>query len=193
MRKTGTEDVLSEKPQGISLFYRGVKPLCAKGELAPYIDVALGSAKGKARYDHALYEKVRVKINYAPVLERARLALVRVAAQKLRDSRVFRDEAPFQPGWKPGPAAPAKPGVLDRLDDLVGLRLYGRGKGSVAAPRDINVYLVGLGVAVIFKKHLFHCILRPELLESVQYLVNLSFSKIFVVVVVYLHHWSGAA
>ncbi len=112
------QDVLADVPLGVGLGELGLEHPLHVVELAADVDVGDLRADGPAADEAALEERVRVALHQDVVLERARLALVGVAADVLRQRRVLEDELPLEAGRKARPAAAAQSRRLDEIDDL---------------------------------------------------------------------------
>src|SRR5262249_6570080 len=90
-------------------------------ELVPDVNPAVTRAGNKPGQHHALDYQVRCAAEQLAVLERARLALVRIADDVL-DVRWFSaDERPLQVRAKAGPAHTAQVGYLQRVEDTIGV------------------------------------------------------------------------
>src|SRR5262249_37239280 len=70
---------------------------------------------------NAFDQLMRILLHEDSVVERARLALVRVDAKIDRTGMVLRQEGPLQAGREPCPAAPAKTGILHSVRDDIPL------------------------------------------------------------------------
>ena len=104
------------------------------------VDVDLGRLDHPGRDQHALDHAVRVGFEKIAVLEGAGLALVGIDRQQPR-RRLLPHQAPFAAGRKPRAAEPAQPGMLEDLDQLLGLALAGQAavEQAIAAGRAIGV------------------------------------------------------
>src|SRR5262249_44953491 len=124
--EAGAEDVLADEAGRRGLAHGLPQSLVAEQPLAADVDVGEVALDGVRRDDDAFEELVRVVLDDDPVLERARLALVRVDRQVDRLLRLLRQEAPLHAGREAGAAAPAEVGGLHHLDQLFGLVLRER-------------------------------------------------------------------
>ena len=132
--KARPEDVPAEEPARIRLVDRVLEDVLHVQELAADVDVGDPGADGVAGDRAPFEQQVRIALHQHVVLERARLALVGVAADVLRLGRVLEDELPLQTGWKSGAAAAAKAGILHTLDHVTRLHgRHGRAESFVAA------------------------------------------------------------
>ena len=66
---------------------------------------------------------MRIVIHQIAVFEGARLGFVGIHRQIMRPLLFLGDERPFLPRREPRPAAAAKAGIDDDLDDVVGLHV----------------------------------------------------------------------
>ena len=102
------EDVLADVALRVGLGELGLHQLLHVVELAADVDVGDLRADRPAADQAPLEEQVRVALHQHVVLERARLALVGVAADVLRQRRVLEHELPLQAGREAGAAAAAQ-------------------------------------------------------------------------------------
>ena len=116
-------------------------------ELAADIDVGDLRANRVAADQAPFEEQMRVPLHQHVILERAGLALVRVAAEVLRLGRLLVHELPLHAGREPGAAAPSKPGGLDGFDDRVGRHAERFLQRLVAAVLDVEVQRRAVGLA----------------------------------------------
>src|SRR5579862_7902666 len=107
------EDVLADEPGGPGLGQLGLEDLLYVVELAPDVDVGRLGSDGVAADEAPLNEQVRVPLHEHVVLERARLALVGVAADVPGLGRLFVDELPLEPRGEPGAAAAPEARLFD--------------------------------------------------------------------------------
>src|SRR5262249_15589352 len=119
-----TEDVLAEKAGPVRFLDGLLDDELHVIELAPYIDVSNLRPDRVAADGAPFDQQVGIALHEHVVLERARLALVGVAADVLRPGGVLEDELPFEPGWKSGAAAATQTGGFHTLDHVV--RPHGR-------------------------------------------------------------------
>src|SRR5262245_7275094 len=104
--EAGTEDVLADEAGRLGLAHGLPQALVAEQHLATDVDVGEVALDGVRGDDDAFEELVRVVLDDDPVLERARLALVRVDRQVDRLLRLLRQEAPLHAGREARAAAP---------------------------------------------------------------------------------------
>src|SRR5438270_5071972 len=102
---------------------------------------------------------MRIVLENQAILARAGLALVAIAENIVGLRRLLGDKRPLHPGGEPGAAASAKSGVLDLVDDRVGLHGERFLHGLVAVEFEVAIdvsrtlaeapgddfYLVGIG------------------------------------------------
>ncbi len=118
--EAGTENVLAEEPARVRLVDGALEDVLRVQEFAPYIDVGDFRADGVAADGATLDKQVRIALDEQVILERARLAFVGVA-RDIAGFDLLVDELPLHARRETRPAASAKPGGLDDVDDLVGL------------------------------------------------------------------------
>src|SRR5919201_6858339 len=128
------EDVLADVP-GLTRFVDGLlHPLHrAVAELSAAVHVREVELDGVAADDETFDEQVGAAQQDLPILERPRLALVRVHHQVLGEARLLAHEGPLQAGGKSRPAAPAQVRLHHLVDDLLRLHLERLRKRLVSA------------------------------------------------------------
>ena len=89
------------------------------------VDIDVGGLDHPGGDQHPFEKAMRVGFEKMAVLEGAGLALVAVDREEAR-GRLLAHQAPFAPGRKTGAAEPAQPGMLERLDQLLGSALAGK-------------------------------------------------------------------
>ena len=131
---------------------------------------------------------MRVVIHYRAVLKSARLSLISVTAEELIDGRVFRDKAPLKPRGETGSASPRSPESLTIWIRSSGAYLEPSLEPRIRRPqyrsRSYENRPYQYFLAVSFPSAYF---------SLLKYCIYLTLGKVFVIVVVYLHHRSGAA
>src|SRR3972149_2733520 len=120
---------------------RILKPVGPKGKLPADVDVGVARSDSVAAYRNSLKELMGILLNDRPVLIGARLSLICIATEILRDGRIFRNKTPLQACREAGPAAPPQTGVLDHLDNRIRVHLKGLFQGLIPAVVKIRRYL----------------------------------------------------
>ncbi len=126
-------DVPAEQPRVVGFLHRAAEHLPRLHVLAPDVDEPDVRVDRPRRDDHALDQGVGIALEQVAVLERARLALVRVDHEVLRRGRALGDEAPLHAGGEGGAAEAAEVGLLDLLGDRGGLHRERLGQRGVSA------------------------------------------------------------
>ena len=126
------QDVLAEVPGLAGLVDGRLQRLRLRQVLAPDVDEGQVAADRVARDQDALQHLVRAVFHQVPILEAARLALIRVADQVARIHPLWQ-EAPLVPGRKAGAATAAQAARLDQVDQRIGLHLDRLFEAGVAA------------------------------------------------------------
>jgi len=121
----GAEHVRTEEAGLVGLLDRRVENVALEVVLAPDEDEAAVRAGGARRDRDPLDQLVGVLLHQLAVLEGARLGLVGVAAQVLVHVAA-RQEARLLAHREARPAAPAKPRVLELLQQALGLQVVER-------------------------------------------------------------------
>src|SRR5204862_1738336 len=116
--ETGAENVLSDEIIRSRFLDGAFQDSCALGKFAPDVDVSGPGVEGETGDENALDQLMRIVVNDIPILERARLGFVRVAAEIDRFFLIRFDETPLHPAGEPGAAAPAQAGGLHFVHDL---------------------------------------------------------------------------
>ena len=153
----GAEDAVAQVAAVVGLADRRVEDLGLELVLAADEDERAVGARGHRADDAALDQQVRVLLHQQAVLERARLGLVRVAAEVLVH-RALGQEAGLLAHREAGAAASAQPGVLQLVQQLVLLHLGQRlAQRAVAAQPFVHVDRVQAGlVHVLHQAQLVH-------------------------------------
>ena len=115
----GAEDALAEVALGVGLLDGRLEDVGLVRVLAADEDEALVGPGGDRADDAALDQQVRVLLHQQPVLERAGLGLVGVAAEELVH-RALGDEAGLLAHGEAGAAAAAQPGLLELVSTSSG-------------------------------------------------------------------------
>ena len=151
--KAGAEDVLAEQSVLLRLREGYLQPLHRDGVLRPDVDIALMGADGIARDRHSFEDGVRIAFEYAPVHERAGVALVGVAADILDLAGAVSRELPFETRRETAAASAAQSRALDYVDDFLRLELgQALDERLIAVVGDILVYLLGVDDAAVAKR-----------------------------------------
>jgi hypothetical protein len=124
-------------------------------EFAPYIDVGDLRPDGVAADGATLDKQVRIALDEQVILERARLAFVGVA-RDIAGFDLLVDELPLHARRETRPAASAKTGGLDDVDDLFGLLAERDLQRGIAVVLDIEIQREGIRLADIFRKNWIH-------------------------------------
>src|SRR5690606_5640578 len=119
------------------------------GVLAPHEDVASLCPDAETSDGTSLDQCMRCPAEDFPVLERARLRFVGVAAEIVRLAVVLGHERPLHAAEEAGAATPAQSRGLDRLYDLLGGHGQRLGQRRVTAARRPTRQGPGLGVAEV--------------------------------------------
>src|SRR5262245_12440580 len=154
--EAAAHDVLAGIPLCVRLRELRLEHLLDVIELAADVDVGDLRADRPAADQAALEEQVRVPLHEHVILERARLALVRVARDVLREWRVLQYELPLQSGWEPCPATAAKSRSLDDLDDVLRLSRQRLLQAQVALVLQIEVQREAVRLADVFGEDWIH-------------------------------------
>jgi len=115
--EAGAEYIVAEETVLTGLLDGDLESVDGDWVLGADIDVALVCADGVTGDRHGLEDHVGVALKDAAVHERARVALVGVAADVLYRRRSGR-ELPLEAGREAGAAASAEAGLRDDIDDL---------------------------------------------------------------------------
>src|SRR4029453_17483936 len=110
------------------------------GRPRPSADPGALRPHGEGRDGESLENGVGVVPQEPPVLERARLALGRVADHVLRGARILADGPPLEPGRESGPPPAPKPRLAHLLGDPVRTALARNGEGTPAAAVQVLVH-----------------------------------------------------
>ena len=110
--------------------------------LLPQIDEPLGRLREVHGDERALEHEVRAQLHHVAVLDRPRLAFVRVDHDVAR-SRLLRDRLPLEPRREAGAPVAGEAGGLELLDDLLPGRQVAK-DGKPAARLVVGEGLVGL-------------------------------------------------
>ena len=135
--ETRPEDVLAEQAVILRLPDRDAHALDGQGVFVADVDETPLRPDRFRADDHPLDDGMRIGFQDGPVHERARVALVAVADEIFRQTRLAPAEGPFPPGGKAGAAASPEARVGDLGDDFV-RRHAGQGlaQGLVAVVGD---------------------------------------------------------
>lgn len=114
-------------------------------------DIGLGQSTRIHTDGDTFEQQVRFKVKQQPILESARLGLIRVDCQvPILDFFTLADlgqEGPLEPGWETGTASPAQVGRLDLVGHFVGL--HGQGFAQPFIPPGLDILVVGDGVPIL--------------------------------------------
>ncbi len=113
-------DVLSEPPLRVRFLDRATQALRRSEILAADVDVRLVAPDGEGGDDHSFEESVGIPLQDVTILERPRLALVRVHHQILRLGAVLGNEGPLSRCGESRAAQAAEVRLSDFLDDRGG-------------------------------------------------------------------------
>ena len=124
-RKTAAQNVLPDIAGSIG-FLNGAfhLPPC-QCQFAAHINKGRRNTAGIAGDNHALNQLMRVLLHNHAVFEGSRLALVRIAAQ-VAQLIILSEKAPFHAGGEACASTPAQAGLLDHLDQVIGLVFFQR-------------------------------------------------------------------
>ena len=153
--EAGVEDVLPQQAVLLGLPDGHLKAVDGDGILGADIDVALMGADGVAGDGHGLDDAVGVALQHGAVHERARIALVGVAADEFHPVGAHRVvcHLPLAPGGEACAAAAPEPGGQDGVDDLLrGLLSEGAAQGLIAAGADVLVNVLGVDDAAVAQR-----------------------------------------
>ncbi|MNI25141.1 hypothetical protein D3C73_787800 [compost metagenome] len=134
-----TQDLVAQEAGGARLFQRFLEAFIHLEDFAVDVVVADADAHGVGRDRHAFNHDVRIEAQDVAVLERARLAFVRVADEVLLAGERARHEAPLQAGREARAATAAQTRRLDFGDHVFRLHAGGQDllQGFVAAALDV--------------------------------------------------------
>ncbi|OMP13027.1 hypothetical protein COLO4_02409 [Corchorus olitorius] len=118
--EAGPQDVVTEEARSARLFQCLFEDLVFVPDLAVDVVVAHGDAHRVAADGHAFDQRVRVVPDDVAILERARLAFVRVANEILLARKLTRHEAPLQARGEACTATAAEARGLHVGNDLLG-------------------------------------------------------------------------
>ena len=118
--KAAFENSVAQQMLALGLFDRGLQALDREAILAADVNVALLRADGEAGDRHAFEHAVRIAFEHAPIHERARVALVRVADHVLDLRDLFHHQLPFEAGRVACAAPAAKAALLHLRHYLAG-------------------------------------------------------------------------
>ena len=136
------------------------QPAHGEGVLGSDVDRGVVRADGERADRNALEHTERARLEQHPVHERAGVALVAVAHDVFRVAGRGADGLPLEPGREPRAASAPKPGVVDLLDDLLGLFFFeASSQGVEAAAADVFVEADGVDAAGVLDGDV---LLRPD-------------------------------
>ena len=117
------KNVFPQEPVRVGIGDRLLRNLREIAVLASNVDVPSGRSNCQSGNDHALDHGMRVVFENEPILASARLALISIAKNVFRLWRLLGHERPLQTRVESCPTAPAKPGSLHQVHNLI--RLHG--------------------------------------------------------------------
>ena len=149
--ESGTADILAQEALGTGLLKGLGDDLGRLGELASDVDIGQVDIQRVGGNGHPLDELVGIVMQDVAILEGTGLGFIAVAGDVVGLAVITANEAPLDPAWESSTTTAAKVGLLDLVDDFLGLHLEGLFQLLVAAILEIAVDVgrVPLGPGVL--------------------------------------------